>query len=625
LSSKHAGARLTGGGVEFRVWAPKRKRVRVLIEKKSFDLQREPGGYFSCIVPSARAGTRYQFKLDSDDYLYPDPVSRYQPEGPHGASQVVDPAAFQWSDVDWPGVQPRNQIIYEFHVGTFTPEGTWNAARAQLRELASIGITMLEMMPIAEFAGRRGWGYDGVDLFAPFHHYGEPDDLRRFIDEAHGLGLAVILDVVYNHLGPDGNYLKAFAGDYFTDKYSTDWGESINFTPEPVREFYLLNAAYWIEEYHFDGLRLDATQDIHDTGPEHILAALTKRVRAAAGARSVYIVAENEPQDTTLVRPLQDRGFGMDALWNDDFHHSAIVALTGRSEAYYTDYRGKPQEFISAAKHGYLFQGQWYMWQKERRGTPALELAPWHFVTFIQNHDQLSNSAWGERPNLLTGAAQYRAMTALFMLSPGTPMLFQGQEFGATTPFLFFCDHEGELSRQVYEGRKKYLRQFRSLAQPEIQNMIPDPGDKSTFDRSKLDLSEGGKSAQVYQLYKDLIHLRQHDPVFRAITPRGVDGAVIGDEALVLRYFSDKDGDRLLLVNFGRDMHFNPSPEPLLGPPWKKRWAVLWSSEDPAYGGSGTFPPDSAGNWRLPGLSAVVVKAVPARAHSKTKAGQKRS
>ncbi len=599
--------------MEFRVWAPKRKRVQVLIENTSFDLRRESGGYFSCIVPSAGAGTLYKFKLDADDYLYPDPASRFQPEGPHGPSQVVDPGTFQWSDGAWPGVQPKSQILYELHIGTFTPEGTWSAARAQLSELASIGITTLEMMPIAEFAGCRGWGYDGVDLFAPFHHYGEPDDLRRFIDEAHSLGIGVILDVVYNHLGPEGNYLRAFAGEYFTDKYSTDWGESINFAPAPVREFYLANAAYWIDEYHFDGLRLDATQEIHDVSREHILAAISKRVRQAAGGRTVYIVAENEAQEASLVRSFEERGCGMDALWNDDFHHSAIVALTGRTEAYYSDYRGKPQEFISAAKHGYLFQGQWYRWQKQRRGTPALDLAPWNFVTFIQNHDQVANSAWGERPNVLTGAAQYRAVSALLMLSPGTPMLFQGQEFGATTPFLFFCDHAGDLSSKVYEGRKKYLRQFRSLAQPEVQDAIVDPGDKSTFDRSKLDFLERGKNAQLYQLYKDLIHLRRHDPVFRASAPHGLDGAVIAEEALVLRYFGDKDGDRLLLVNFGRDLHFNPAPEPLLAPPSKKRWAVLWSSEDPKYGGSGTFPPDSAGNWRLPGHSAVVVKAVPVR------------
>ena len=322
------------------------------------------------------------------------------------------------------------------HIGTFTPEGTWEAALRELPGLAELGITLLEVMPVADFSGEFGWGYDGVNQFAPTRLYGQPDDFRRFVDRAHALGMGVLLDVVYNHFGPDGNYLQQFAEEYFTDRYANEWGEAINFDwpgSASVREFFLTNAVCWIEEYHLDGLRLDATQQIFDAGQSHILAELGQRVRSAAGKRSVYLVAENEPQETRLVRPLEQGGHGLDSLWNDDFHHSALVALKGHSEAYYSDYLGRPQEFISAAKWGYLYQGQRYSWQKKRRGAPGLDLAPANFVTFLENHDQVANSGRGLRVRQLTSPGRYRAMTALLLLGPGTPMLFQGQEFGSAS------------------------------------------------------------------------------------------------------------------------------------------------------------------------------------------------
>src|SRR5207249_1745383 len=294
----------------------------------------------------------------------------------------------------------ERQVIYEMHIGTFTKEGTWAGAYELLPDLAQIGITLLEIMPVAEFPGNFGWGYDGTALFAPAHLYGTPDDFRAFVDRAHALGLAVVLDVVYNHLGPDGNYLKEFSEAYFTNRYANEWGEAVNFDGkdcQPVREFFLSNAAYWIEEFHLDGLRLDATQQIFDGSPENIQAVITRRVRAAAGRRATLMVAENESQHVQLVRPVNQGGYGIDALWNDDFHHSAMVALTGRHEAYYTDYRGNSQEFISAIKWGYLYQGQRYSWQQQRRGTPSLALSPAQFVTFIQNHDQVANSGRGWR------------------------------------------------------------------------------------------------------------------------------------------------------------------------------------------------------------------------------------
>jgi maltooligosyltrehalose trehalohydrolase len=504
-------------------------------------------------------------------------------------------------------------VIYEMHLGTFTREGSWEAASRELPELADLGITMIEVMPIAEFPGRFGWGYDGVCLFAPYHLYGEPDDVRRFVDRAHAAGIAVILDVVYNHLGPDGNYLTQFSESYFTDRYTNDWGQAINFEDEgsaPVRELYLANAGYWIDEFRFDGLRLDATQDVKDASEDHILAAVTRRTREAAGARSVYVVAENEPQDTWLVRPPADQGYGMDALWNDDFHHAAQVALTGRNEAYYKDYKGTPQELISLAKYGYLYQGQRYAWQEKRRGTSALELPPAAFVTFLQNHDQVANSARGERCHQLAAPGRFRALTALLLLGPGTPMLFQGQEFCASSPFLFFADHNPELARLVRKGRIEFLSQFPSLAFPAMQAGVPDPESSATFERCKLDLAERQTHTECYALHQDLLRLRREDPVFRGESRKGLDGAVLGAEAFVLRFFGD-GSDRLLLVNLGRDLGLDVVPEPLLAPPAGGRWEVLWSSEEPRYGGNGApAPEDENGCWRLPGQATVAMRSV---------------
>ena len=465
-------------------------------------------------------------------------------------------------------------------------------------------------MPVADFTGQFGWGYDGVDLFAPTRLYGGPDDFRRFVDRAHAAGLGVILDVVYNHLGPDGNYLKQYAADYFTDRYANEWGEALNFdgpNSGPVREFFVSNAGYWIDEYHLDGLRLDATQQIFDNSPEHVLAAVTRRVREAGRGRATLLVAENEAQHSRLARPLDKGGYGMDALWNDDFHHSAMVALTGRNEAYYTDYLGKPQEFVSAVKWGYLYQGQRYGWQKKRRGTPALDLAPAQFVVCTQNHDQIANSGWGLRCHLLTSPGRFRALTALMLLAPGTPMLFQGQEFASSSPFLFFADHQPELAKLVRKGRKEFLAQFRSLALPEVQATLADPADPQTFERCKLDFSERAKHAPVYQMHRDLMRLRREDPVLSRQRPRGVDGAVLGAQAFVLRYLADDGADRLVLVNLGRDLHLHPAPEPLLAPPEGKGWSILWSSQDPRYGGGGTPPLDTDKNWHVPAEATVVM------------------
>src|SRR5579864_7129544 len=342
-----------------RIWAPRVQALTVIVNATaSFPLAKDTHGYFAGTV-SGRPGDRYQLRVDGEERLYPDPASRFQPEGPHGPSEIVNPTAFTWTDGDWRGAHLEGQVIYEMHIGTFTPEGTWTSAAAQLPELARIGITLLEIMPVAEFDGAFGWGYDGVSLFAPTHLYGSPDDFRRFVDAAHAHGLGVILDAVYNHLGPVGNYLRVFAPAYFSDRYENEWGDALNFDgagSESVREFFLANARYWIAEFHLDGLRLDATQQIFDQSPEHIVTAIGRQVHESAKGRAALVIAENELQDSRLVMPVDAGGHGLDAVWNDDFHHSAMVALTGRREGYYSDTRGQPQEMISAAKYGYLFQ-----------------------------------------------------------------------------------------------------------------------------------------------------------------------------------------------------------------------------------------------------------------------------
>ncbi|HZU36333.1 MAG TPA: malto-oligosyltrehalose trehalohydrolase [Gemmataceae bacterium] len=598
-----------GGGVHFRVWAPQHREVSVVLDEPpgEYPLRTEGDGYFSGSVGAAGVDTLYRLRVDGAG-PFPDPASRFQPDGPHGPSQVVDPGQFRWTDTHWRGVQLEGQVIYEMHFGTFTQAGTYEGAARELPELAAAGITVLELMPVADFPGQFGWGYDGVDLFAPTRLYGRPEDLRRLVDRAHSLGLGVILDVVYNHFGPDGNYLKAFAKDYFTDKYKNEWGEAINFDGSnagPVREFFAANAAYWIEEFHFDGLRLDATQQMFDDSPEHILAMIARRVRAAARGRSTILVAENEVQHPKLVRSADQGGYGLDALWNDDFHHSAMVALTGHNPAYYTDHRGTPQEFISAIKWGYLYQGQWYAWQKKRRGQPAFGIKPAAFVNYFQNHDQIANSARGLRAHQLTSPGRFRAMTALLLLAPSTPMLFQGEEFCASSPFFFFADHKPELAKQVDQGRATFLTQFPCIALQETRENLAQPSDRATFERSKLDLAERQTHQPAYALHKDLLRLRRMDPVFKLQRVGGVDGAVLGPEAFVLRFFGT-DEDRLLVVNFGRDLRLVPAPEPLLAPPEGGSWQLRWSSEDWRYGGDGTPSLESEG-WWIPGEAAVVL------------------
>lgn len=611
------GAELLGRVVSFRVWAPAQGSVSLVLEDGSeHTMNPEEAGYFRLDIDGIAEGALYRFKLERSADLAADPASRFQPDGPTGFSMVVDPDSFPWRDQDWTGITPSGQVLYEMHIGTFTKEGTYRAAAEKLPFLKEVGITCLEVMPINEFCGTFGWGYDGVLPYAPTRLYGKPDDLRHFIDTAHRLGIGVILDVVYNHFGI-GDRFRDFTPDYFTERYWNEWGSSINFDGENsagVREFFAKSAAYWIDEYHFDGLRLDATQALQDSSDEHIMAEIAREARTAAGKKPIYLVAENEPQDTRLVRDFEQSGYGLDALWNDDFHHSAMVALTGRNEAYYHDHLGHAQEFVSSAKYGYLFQGQRYDWQDAPRGRSGFDLSPGNFIHFLQNHDQIANSGTGVRMDKLASPARVRALTALLLLGPQTPMLFQGQEFGASSPFYYFADHSGELVEIIRNGRIEFLKQFPSLRDPAFAEWMPTPAERSTFERSKLDWDERETNAHIVALHKDLLALRTRP---RAVSGsegrRGLDGSVLDSSAFLLRFFTDDlQEERLLIVNLGPDLSMTSRAEPLLSPPAGCQWSLVWSSEDIVYGGSGKRPIDLQTRWTFGADSALLFAASPA-------------
>lgn len=610
------GAVCIGALTRFRVWAPRSKEVRVVLESPTSGvhvLEPEGSGYFSADV-AVSAGTLYKYRLDGAE-SHPDPCSRFQPSGPHEASLVVEPGAFEWTDADWRGVRLKGQVIYELHVGAFTPEGTLDAASSKLSYLQDLGVTLIELLPVAECPGRWNWGYDGVQLFAPYHRYGDPEALKRFVDAAHSRGMAVILDVVYNHLGPDGNYLKHYAPDYFSRKYITDWGEALNFDAEGcrgARDFITGNARYWINEFHLDGLRLDATQSLFDSSELHIIADLTRHARRAANGRSIVVVAENEPQHSEHLNPIAKGGYDLDGLWNDDFHHAARVALTGSRDGYFHDYTGRAQEFVSTVRRGFLYQGQRYDWQKKPRGSPLAAANAGKCIHYLQNHDQVGNSCLGDRVHGFSAPARFRALTALLLLSPQTPMLFMGQEFLASTRFSFFADHQGGLRTSAWAGRREFLRQFRAYADEAVQAAIPDPAAEATFLASKLDWSEAERNSQALALHRDLLHLRRNDPVIARLDCAAIEGATVSEHAFVLRWADATHGDRLLVVNLDQELLLTPAPEPLLAPSANARWHLQWSSNDVRYNGQGVaHPVDDEQRWRIPANSATLLSAVP--------------
>lgn len=606
--------------VHFRVWAPDHKSAELILVPEipacpdckdlppSLILEKDADGYFSGSLPFITENILYGFRLDGSTRCYPDPASRFQPQGVNGLSRIIDHNSYTWNDSEWKGITEDNRVIYEVHIGTFTSEGTWEAARKQLPELASLGITVIELLPIAEFQGRFNWGYDGIFQFAPSHHYGTPDELRSFIDQAHQCGIGVILDVVYNHLGWGADLFSEFSKHYFTKKYKNEWGAAINFDDcncGPVREYFLANAVYWIQEYHFDGFRIDATQQIFDSSKNNIIKEIVQNVRAAAKSKSVFVIAENECQDTTLFHD-----YRIDAVWSDDFHRSSTVALTGHAEAYYSDYRGRPQEFISAAKYGYLYQGQYYSWQKKTRGTSALDLPAGYFIHYLQNHDQIANSLRGLRIHAICDPALYKAFTLLLLLGPQIPLIFQGQEFCSSAPFYFFTNKGETGNSRAARGRKMFLSQFPSIAAASGP-LVPDPGDPQAFQKCKLNFEERFINRPIYLFHKDLLSIRKREPVFRLNGRKSVDGAVIGDNAFLLRYSGMiSHEDRLLIVNLGKDFSLVPNPEPLSAPPKGCEWKEIISSEDPLYGGNSTFPLKMKGAMYIPGHSAFFVGTV---------------
>ncbi len=585
------GAQPDAQGARFRVWAPRARQVQVLIEQQEgrqrFDLVAEGNGYFAGHVAGAGVGTRYWYAVDGGPPR-PDPASRSQPDGPHGSSEVVDPYAFVWHDAAWRGLPIAEMVIYELHVGTATPEGTFEGLISRLDDLVWPGVNTIELMPVASFPGRRGWGYDGVNLFAPHAAYGGPDGLRRLVDAAHARGLAVILDVVYNHFGPDGNYLRDFSPDYFTSRHHTPWGEAVNMdgpNNRPVREYVIANALHWFTEYHLDGLRLDAVHALIDDSPTHIAAELTARVHAALPpGRHVVLIAEHDRNDPRLVRSPSAGGWGLDAVWADDFHHQAHVALTGERDGYYINYSGSAADLARTIRQGWFYTGQVMHSTGQPRGAPADDIAPVHFVYCLQNHDQVGNRAFGERLHHQASLAAYRAASALLLLAPQTPLLWMGQEWAASTPFLFFTDHHDELGRQITAGRRKEFAAFSAFRGAEI----PDPQAEATFRRSILDWEERQHPphAGMLRLYRDLLRLRREHPALR---PGGTFSAQpLGEQMIALRREADRSGAPALLVivNLGGPARVSLSAAPELAAPADRPWKRLLDTEAPEYGGA---------------------------------------
>ncbi|WDR05888.1 alpha-amylase family glycosyl hydrolase [Devosia rhodophyticola] len=602
------GAQFNLDGTTFRVWTLGKNSVDVILDGRDVHAMNDDGaGYFSLLMPDVAVGTRYQFSIDRGPWL-PDIASRWQPDGSDGASVVVDDA-FDWTDADWRGLTRRDQIFYEVHIGTFTQEGTWRTAIERLAALKALGVTALQIMPIAAFKGNFGWGYDTTLPYAPYAPYGSPNDVRAFVDAAHGLGLGVILDVVYNHVGV-GDYFGHYSDHYFTHSHDNEWGTAFNYDDEgshAVRDFIVGCTVYWIEKFHFDGLRIDAVQAMFDDSAEHIVAELTRAVRAAAAPRSAYVMVENQPQQRLMIESQRTGGCGVDAMMNDDFHHAAHVAITGHNDFYYRDYLGTPQELASSAKYGFLYQGQRSDMREAVYGTYNLATPAEHFVHFLENHDQVANSARGFRLAALASPARVRAITALLLLGPQTPCLFQGQEFAASNPFLYFHHLEGDEAAVAAKGHRQSLTNFPSVSDPIMQEKLPNPAARATFERSKLDWTEAERNIGMFGLHRDLIALRKREAAFFQHSGRRIDSAVIGDAALVVRYIMpDPSQERLLLLNLGRDLNIGVLAEPLLAPPDGLQWRVNWSSEHPDYDGAGRRQIDPAKFWVLPGDCALV-------------------
>lgn len=603
---------LADGGATFRVHAPESRAVTVETGGRSVPMTAVGDGLFEAAVPDVPVGATYGFRLDGGDRVLPDLASRRQPDGPHGLSALVDPDAFAWTDADWRGPDVASMVIQEIHIGTFTPEGTWLAAAERLHLLRETGIDAVEIMPANDFCGGFGWGYDGVFWFAPAHLFGTPDDLRAFVDRAHGLGIAVVLDVVYNHLGPEGQFFGAYARSYFSTRYENEWGEPLNFDDEGregMRRIVVENAAYWIREFHMDGLRFDATQQIFDASTPHVVAEAAAAARAAANGRRLFLVAENTPQDTLTLAPAgTPGGLALDAMWNEDFQRAARIVVTGQRDAYYSDLEGTAAELVGALRRGFLYQGQRSGWEKQPRGRSTAGLSADRFVAFIENHDQCANSLRGDRLARMGDPAMLRAVTALLLLGPQIPMLFQGQEWGSTRPFTYFADFDGALAAAVWTGRQDFLEQFPCVRSSRILN----PCDRATFEGCRLDWDERARNTHWLALHRDLIAIRRSDVTLTARGAHGLDSATPWPEIGALRFAgATADEDRLLIVNTGIDRKVPTVPDPLFAAGYDRGWDLVISTDAHEYGGRGVVPPWSEDGWIFPGRSAVLLKPAP--------------
>jgi len=498
----------------FRVWAPAAERVDVKTGNRAWPMKQCAGGWWEAAAEAAGPGTDYGFVLNDDGAVLPDPRSQWQPHGVHGLSRVPDRKAFAWADGEWRAPELKEAVIYELHVGTFTPEGTFAAAAERLEYLKTLGVTHMELMPVASFPGERGWGYDGVDLFAPQESYGGPDALKHFVNAAHAHGLAVLLDVVYNHLGPAGNYLARF-GPYFTGGHHTPWGDAVNLEgagSDEVRRFFIDNAKMWLRDYHFDGLRLDAVHAYIDRSAVHFMEQLATEVRALERetGRRYAVIAESDLNDPRVVTERERGGYGMDAQWSDDFHHALFALLTGDLSGYYADF-GRMADVAKALRDVFVLDGQYSAYRERVHGRPVEGLPQWRFLGYAQNHDQVGNRAKGERLNALVTPGRVKIAAALVMTGPFVPLIFQGEEWAASSPFLYFTDHDKELGQLVFEGRK---REFAAFGwRPEE---IPNPQAERTFARSKLKWDEIAEPEHAGMLgwYRELIALRRSESDF---------------------------------------------------------------------------------------------------------------
>ncbi len=569
------------GQVRFRLWAPGCAQVEVAVEGGPvLALEAGDEGWHTLATDAATAGTRYRFVLP-DGLRVPDPASRFQPDDVHGPSEVIDPTSFSWSD-EFAGRPWSEAVVYEIHIGAFTKEGTFAAATDRLDHLAALGVTAVEIMPVSDFPGRRNWGYDGVLPYAPDSSYGRPDDFKAFVREAHARGIMVLLDVVYNHFGPDGNYLPVYAPGFFTDRHKTPWGAGINYDGEhsrPVRDFVIHNALYWLEEYNLDGLRLDAVHAIMDDSTPDLLDELSRAVHEMRGERPTHLVLENEENQASRL------GNGrFTAQWNDDVHHVLHVALTGEDSGYYKEYAGRTDLLGRALAEGFAFQGEMMEYRDKTRGEPSAALPPVSFVAFAQNHDQIGNRAFGDRLTAGVAPERLRAVAAILLLLPQTPMLFMGEEWGATTPFPFFCDFSGDLADAVRQGRRDEFKRFPQFQDPAQRDRIPDPLAGVTFQSAKLDWDAIDRPR--LDITKELLAIRRRyvEPLL-AHLEHGGSAEVLGIGAVRIVWHAGEAGSLILLANLSDEnvdlparaadedvFHVTGTADDRLGP-----WSVRWS------------------------------------------------